>query len=981
MSESRQQDYFLKRVAEDMVSRFGKNLRDIAVVFNNKRPAQYLTRFLSQEIGEVFWSPRFFTIQEFIRAGHPFQEISGTAQAFLLNQIHTNLQKEVNPHFAESLAHFFPVAELVLSDFQQLDFEMIDANQIYADLQNITILESHFDSLTNEQKSYLKRFWATFSAEKHTEMHQRFLELWQILPELYMRFKAELTSQELQTMAGMYRDVAQNPSLLDPLLKPFKKTLFVGFNALNACEVTLFQRWQREGKALFYFDVDAHYMHDELQEAGRFVRRNIQLYGLENALSGEEPHHIGSSWLKEMPVEVIAAPGHAAQAKSAAILLENHPPSVNTAIVLADETLLVPLLQSLPSNINPNITMGYPFAESLVAGFINIYLQGQLFHEANPDLEGEFMDYTVLMDYMTHPFNRISAQLQFEFKKLVADMNTSQVPLDLIARSDGNINDFFAPKRAGNDLIDGLVNLFQHLRELSAEQESRRLLELNLVEKAEDAIRQLQQALRGYPDLGVGLIQKLINRVLGQISATLQGDATSGVQIMGLLESRNLHFDRIILLGAGEGHLPPAKPAPSLIPYHLRKAYGLSVLDDQNGLSAYLFYRLFHVQAQVSIFYNAQIDTGNSGEVSRFVKQLAYESSIPFDFKNLSFQVTESAAPSTGFQVEQSRKIKKEGLVWQRLSDYFADNSTGNSRTLSASAFSLYVNSPMEFFLKYIAGIKEPPVIQEEIQANRLGNIIHQVMEWCYAPYLQNSSAVGVEDIKSIKTLVPSLCRRAIEQEFGRKHFASQENIMLSLSQAYCLRFLEYDAREAAPFTPIELENTEDYLMEFAITVKGEQKKVRLKGIIDRIDVGKKGLRIVDYKTGGDVLEVSCTDPGQIAESPNTFFFDTNWDKSNKAFLQLLYYTHIYEQVSGKTAVSPHLYSIRNLEQGSEFILKYKRTRSPLQPHLPLIKEQFVSFLRQKLEELFDPEIPFEHPLQATVYEGNPLSPFLLSDS
>lgn len=984
MTDNRSKSYFLERVAKDMIRRFGEDFRDVAVVFNNKRPAQFLNKFLSQHIGEVFWSPRYYTVQEFIRAGHPLQEVNATTQAFILNQLHTELQTESYREYEESLAHFFPVAELILADFQQLDFEMVNADLLYADLQDVTVLANQFDVLTQDQQEFLKRFWSTFSNEKNTEMHHRFLALWQILPQLYERFKKSLTDQGMQTMAGMYRDVAENPAMMAPLMRPFKKVLFVGFNALNACEKTLFRRWQSEGKALFYFDLDAHYVEDVLQEAGLFVRRNLRDIGLINALQGI-PCRIKRPRAGEKSVEVISAPGHMAQAKALALLLESQNPGQNTAIILADEDLLVPVLQSIPPHINPNITMGYPFEESLTSAFLHIYVQGQLYYDQHLDTNAAVMDHGVVMDFLSHPYNGFSDMLQIELRNLANELDATEIPLARLNLKEHPFSHFFARQTDGKSFVQGLLQVLEEMSDRMQDLEGRGALERTLIDQAIDDIQQLRQALDTYPDLGVSLTSKLVTRILRQITATLPGDALSGVQIMGLLESRNLHFDRIFLLGANEGNLPAGKSSSSLIPYHLRKAHGLPVLDDQNGLSAYLFYRLFHVPVEMTVIHNSLVDPLNSGELSRFVKQLAYETCIPFEFRNVQFgRATET--PAIHHQYGASGSIAKDGIVWDRLSEYFTSASSDGigtkSRTLSASAFCLYLNSPMEFFLKYIAGIKEPPTLHEDIQSNRLGNVIHRVMELCYLPFKDAGKTIQAIDIKAIRKELPLLCRQAIVEEFGRAQFSSQENIILKLSEAYCTMFLEHDEKSVAPFAFLELENTSDYVIDFGIQVQGEIKNIKLKGIIDRVDIGRDGIRIVDYKTGKDSLDVPCSSPEDLEEPSEHIFFNGNWDKSNKAFLQTLYYTYIYEQISGKIDVQPQLYSVKNMAQGTHFVLKHKRHKVPVNAVLwPVVKVNFEAFLRAKLEELFDPDIPFMHPVDATVYEQSALAPFLASES
>jgi len=992
---------FLKLVAADIVQRFGRDLGNIAIVFNNQRPVHYLKKHLAELQGQAFWSPQFFTIQEFVRQSTNRKELNRTAQIFLLNKLYTALQREQNPAFEDSLDQFFPIGEIILDDFSQLDYELVDVGMIFREMEEIALLDRQFDFLTEEQQQFLMRFWSAFSKDRHSELQARFLQLWKLLPRLYQSFRAALQEGQLHTMAGIYRDLAAgNPDSRD-LVADYQQVLFVGFNALNAAESKLFRRWQEQGKALFYFDADQYYFEDPLMEAGHFIRQNLGNHGLINAL-GEFPSNIPARVSKQQPglaapsnsqlIEIIPAPGRTAQTKVLAHLLEKSPHSKgSTAIILADESLLIPILQSIPESLTDqlNITMGYPFRETLTYNILDLVLSAQQFFTTGASQNGALLSHNLLVEFMGHPYVALPAKTRMALLSELTERKSANLSLQWISSKLPGLIDqfpaFFRKVSNVGSLMDQLQLLLQSLAEKPAPSRLHNLIERTLLEQALQAIRQLQQGFEEHPDLSITLAIKLIRRHMVRVTAPLSGDPFSPIQIMGLLESRNLNFDHIFLVGANEGNLPVLSAGSTFIPYNLRRAYRLPVIENQQALSAYLFYRLLHHFEQLHLVYNAAVDYENSGEVSRFAQQICYESNLPVRTHSVAL----SASPSHKKEVPASPpaiSIPKTGVVWQRLQAFLQESPDGERRSLSASAFALYVNSPLEFFIKYIAGIKEPPVLNTEIETNRVGNVIHNAMQLLYQPFLLQGEALNSDSFSQLLKQVPEICEQAIAEEFkgtegdqDQRQFSGQERIVQRISEEYCRIFLGFDRNLGGAIELLELENdTEQYRLEFPVMVQGEQKSVLLKGIIDRVDRVNGEMRIVDYKTGSDSLEVRAV--GLNDEGKFDFeIFNSNWKDSNKAFLQTLFYTYIYEQISGQS-VTPHLYSIRKMRtEGTNF--KFKIPRKGQYPitgqALEQAKKKFGEFLKDKLEELFNPDIPFVHPTGATVYEGSVYESYL----
>ena len=944
---------FLYNVAADIKQRFGDELADVAIVFNNKRPITYLKKELAAAYGKAIWSPQFFTIQEFFKQASNATESSQLTQFFYLFELHNELLlAEGSP--VETLEEFYPIAEIILSDFGQLDYELVPIEQIYMDLQDTTQIDITFQHFTAEQQQFIRQFWQSFSAAGHHGLQQRFLKLWKRLPKLYQAFKAKLKAEKQLHYPTLYRDLVDNKVERPDFIDRYKKVLFVGFNALNKAEVQLFQGWQAAEKALFYFDADAYYMDDAQQEAGLFIRRNVERYGLINAL-GSSPARIAN---RENTVNIYACDGKNNQAKVLHdILQQQHDPARSAAILLADESLLVPLLQSLP-DLEVNITTGYPLLQSPLYGLINLWLDVQ---EEISQRKRKKISYQQLSNFLNHPLSRVAESERNELLNEISDKQLYEVPINRLRLSSSVFPNFFKALDNPTALIPTLMLLLDEVLVSIAAQDKLRQIDSNLIIETKKVLNQLQQGFHKIGESSISFQIGLIRKAIAPINSAIEGDPLKGVQIMGLLESRCLNFDEVYILGANEGILPQTSNSPTFLPNSLRQAYDLPVLENQDALSAYLFYRHFQYSGGLHVFYNSLVDENSSGEESRFIKQLQFES-------NFRFTIHQQQQTIRFADKSEELIIPKEGAIWQQLFTQYI----GQKKRLAATALTTYLQSPLQFFIKYVANIKEPPNISQEFEMNRLGTVIHNVMEQIFAPYK------GLADFTPTKVLAieTSLIEKLIVQEIGVQYHTeiqkaeqlnSMQQIMLRIAQAYIGVFLEYDQANYSAFRIIELENDQDYVLDFPINVQGKEESIRLFGIIDRVDEvitpeGELKTRIVDYKTGGDRVG--------FRNIEKVFCGNTE----NKALVQTLFYTHVFEQLSGRTALEPHLYVARHMrEEGTLFCQGQTQLTGEA---LRLIKEEFVTFLRNTLEEIFNPDIPFRHNPESKPYPSDPYTLF-----
>jgi ATP-dependent helicase/nuclease subunit B len=943
---------FLKEVAEHLVAALGSDLQHSAIVFNNKRPTAYLQKHLADIIGKPFWSPSFYTIQEFFALSAGLNLADSFTQFFTLFKVYNRLVLEEGGTPIEP-AKFYPIARIILSDFAQIDNDLVDAFRLFEELEDIAKIDLQFDYLTPEQQDFLKSFWSSYSEGKQKKQQEQFIRMWRRMPKLYEQFNLELKAKGLITIAQVYRQLAENRPGKPDFTAAFEsgKLVFVGFNALSQAEAVVFKKLQEAGQALFYFDTDTYYMNDKTQEAGLFLRKNMERNGLVNAFPELR------SFLKasNKTVNVYQTQGHAAEAKVLHQALQEDYPKLKDshagqiALILADESLLLPVLQTIPTQYNDgdkvfpvdlNVTMGYPLAASSVYGLADLWLciQAQM-------IEGkkDTVNFKEVEAFLSHPLTGASERSRNKIQDRLILEQLVEVPVSRLTAQKGLLALFFTPVKRVEDATVGFQEVIKYILEQQLAQKTLKQTEADLFIATIKELNRLHDTLTEHLQISrdgfsLSFVLSLIQKAVQGISVPLTGEPLKGIQVMGLLESRNLDFEHIYVLGVNEGTLPQTSIATSFIPDSIRRAHGLPVIENLDAISAYMFYRLLQRAAHISLVYNVQTDESNTGEPSRFLRQLEYESGYKFNY----FSHQQDVATETRTPVS----IAKDKQVMYLLNKYL----TGEGR-LSATALTTYVGCPLQFFYRYVARIEEPKDVVENVEANVIGLMLHWVLETFYRDLFKINAMMTKERIRDKREELETLCERAYAKVVFNddKHAVNHngmQKVVLAIVAAYANIVFDKD-EEHAPFKILDLEKKDE--ISFKFKVKGEEKTIRLHGIIDRIDQKNGIIRIVDYKTGSDDLRF-----GTIEE-----VFETNGKKQNKALIQTLFYTHVFEQANAHANVEPNIYSIRNMRNEGALFMEGKG-KLPLEgERLEAIKKQFIGLLSAKLAELFNEDIPF----------------------
>lgn len=937
---------FLKEVAEDLVKKFGLDIQHCAIVFNNKRPAVYLQKYLADIIQKPFFSPSIFTIQEFFNEAVQEKPADFYMQFFTLLEIYNQLLAEEGLPAVKS-SQFFGLAKIILTDFNQVDSDLVDADKLYKELEDIAAINLEFDYLTPEQYAFLSQFWQSYSEGKHKRQQELFIQMWRRMPRLYHRFHAALSAKKHITPGGAYRKLAGMDITEMTYLKNFEKgkIIFVGFNVLSRAEAQLFTKLQQADKALFYFDADEYYLNDALQEAGLFLRRNIHQLHLKNEFA--QPVNLMKTATHN--VDVYKVQGQAAQAKILNHILANdyvQPTEVDAvAVILADETLLLPALQTIPSQaddkpVNLNVTMGFPLAVSTLFGLADLWLSCQLEmfnHIHSLKYTSPHITYQQLESFLTHPLTGLTEKMKHKIRKALIDENIVHVEQTRLIRQGGILQKFFTQTEQPKQLITALLDVLNFVLNNLSQQKQLKNIDAELFVKTIHELNRLNDNIKDYlENEELPFVAALIQKALQNINVPLSGDPLQGIQLMGLLETRNLNFNKLVFLGFNEGIIPKTSIGNSFIPDSLRRVYGLPVLENLDAVSAYMVYRLLQRAEHISIVYNCLTDETTSGEPSRILKQLEYESGFKFNYYELDLPV--QASEKQTIEID-----KKNPMVRARLQRYLT-----KEKTLSPSAITTYIANPIDFFFSYIANIKEPKEVTPVVEANEIGSILHAAMEHFYRPVLrQEVSKEWIEDrLKQKDALIKKAFAKVRNMpQADTYEFSGMQRVVLAIVDAYINIITERDMADA-PFTIMALE--EKINAEIPFQLKGKQQSIKIFGIVDRIDVKNGVTRIVDYKTGKDDLTFNAIDK----------LFDTNDKYINKALIQTMIYADAYEKKSRSQHVQPVLYVVRTMKDKG---IVFSSNRKALEgPFLAELKPAFLAELENKLAELFDEDIPFK---------------------
>ncbi len=942
---------FLQYVAEDLLRKVEEesiSLTKIALVFPNKRAGLFFNEHLAKLAeGHPVWTPDYLTISDFFSSLSKRKSADSIQLVCELYRDYIELSKN-----EETLDKFYGWGEMILNDFDDIDKNLVDARKIYCNLDDLKEIEDSMEYLSEEQRDIIRQFFHNFK-ERKTKVKENFQSFWSLLPQLYQRFNKRLAKENIGYEGAIYKEGLQH---LSPSELPYAHYAFVGFNVLNKAEHTLFQKINECGKAWFYWDYDTYYLHNTEQEAGWFIKQDLKDF------PNELPDNLFHNIDKEKEITYVSAPTENAQARFLPQWIDENLTAEDekqTAIVLCDESLLQPVLHSIPDKVKEvNVTMGFPLADTPVFSLLNVLTTLQ--NDGYDEQEDRF-HYKEIARVLTHPYIQLlSPRTQDVLDKLVKDNRFFPLRSELTACGDPVLEQVFAvPSPQLDKRIAYLSEILQKVASTYKTEEHKDLMAGQLYRESlfnayttlERFHRLLEQGILAIKSPQT--LTRLLTRVLSGISIPFHGEPAKGLQIMGVLETRNLDFRRVIMLSVNEGKLPKGVGENSLIPYNLRMAYGMTTIRHQVSVYAYYFYRLLQRAEKATLMYNKGNAGTTVGEMSRFMLQYKMESGRKI--KELSLNPAISPVISRPVEIEKTKEMLLE----------LAGKYKEKERFLSPTALNTYLNCPLKFYFTFVAGFRETDEISSVIDPRYFGNIFHKAAENLYRPYMNN--LISKDLMKRIAS--PRNLKQLVEEAFRTEFFHlpqgtipaynGEQYIKKELVEQYLKQLVQYDLRHA-PFTILGLEETCAKPISVSSLDENEIREVYIGGLIDRRDltlVENEGecVRIVDYKTGGKPSEIKDMDS----------LFMPSPQRAEKEFQTFLYAWLAHDKAQGRKHV-PALFFVHksyNPDFQPELVISQKAEgKRGTEKKLVFYEDYAAEFedrLRGLLNEIFNPAVPF----------------------
>ena len=930
---------FLKHIAEDLYNRYGDEISELCLVFPNQRAGLYFKKYLSELTAKPIWSPKTTTINELM------QEISGLTIAdpikilFELYQIYKQARKSEEP-----FDDFYFWGEMMLNDFDDIDKYLTNPEDLFKNLESLKSIQDQFSYLTEKQIEAIKQFWQSFDPEKHSVHQQDFISIWNVLPDIYIKLNERLTSLGIAYEGMIYRKVANLLEGNKVINLSHEKYIFAGFNALNQCEKNLFHFLQNNQRAEFFWDYDQSFIQNINHEAGLFLRENIKTFKTPLSFSNKNISRLSTD---QKNIEIISVPGNVGQSK---IITENlkqanqkitESPD-NTAIVLADENLLVPVLQSIPNSIeNVNITMGYPVINTPIYSLLEHVIELQKNARKNSFYH---KDVTAILNHQY-----INTYFSKEATKLVQFIHTNN--RIMIAKEELNTSEFFS-------LLFNIVESHTHLSEyfLSILHHVYQSLNDNKIEDTIHtpslekeyiyhiylSINRVKEVLQEQQvEIRMDTYIRLIRKIIRNLRVPFTGEPLSGLQVMGILETRLLDFQHLFITSVNEGVFPKTESSLSFIPYNLRRGFGLPTIEHQDAIYAYYFYRLIHRAQDVTLIYNSNTDGLQTGEMSRFLYQLKYESPFNITEKSLRYDININQAKE--IRIEKTPEIQKI------LRTYLS--SSGEEKYLSPSGLSNYLRCKLKFYFRYVAGLKEQDEVTEEIDAPLFGNILHEAMDNLYQ-HLKGKTVLPetLSEILKDGQQINASIDHAFNKNYFKNHktdYSGKNIIIREIIEKYVKKLVKRDA-EIAPFKILSLED--NYQIEIPFNLNGTSEMVKLGGKIDRVDELDNRIRIIDYKTGNDTLDY---------QNIEAIFSDKKSAQRSVVFQTFLYSKFYQDLKKPELPVIPGVYSVKHLFDNSfEYRIYNTETKSYINNYNE-VDVEYLQHLTYLMEKIFNPEIAF----------------------
>lgn len=923
---------FLSKLAKELLINNSTSLYNTNIVLPNKRAKLFLIEELKKQSTVTFLAPQIISIETLIE---DIAQLRALDNIELLFEFYIAYLEITEKSKQQDFEKFSSWAVTLLQDFNEIDRYLVNQNEIFSYLLDIERIKHWTPNLNNQ-----------------TKLVENHLEFWKLLPLYYDKFTQHLLDKKVGYQGLLYRKSAEN--IIDFTKNLENKTfVFAGFNALNNAEETIIKYLLENKKASVYWDIDSVFLRDEFHDAGLFLRR------IKNSWKHFETNPfnwIMNEFSNEKNIEVIGTPKSIGQAKIAGkiiekIALENHSLQ-NTAVVLSEENILIPLLNSLPVEVeNLNITMGYPSknnpAQILVFKLFNLHLNAQ-----NRNQKQSVFYYKEVLEILNNPLV-VSSVNANEVVKIIKNSNltfiTSNRLADLFSKYHLQENKlvsllFFDWNVSIEHILEKLKAILIYIKEHLSNQNEQDKVTKAFVFSIYNIVIKITNYYETYNNIeNLEILFSIYKQVIDQAQVSFEGEPLQGLQIMGILESRVLDFENVIITSLNEGKLPGGKSNNSFIPYDVKLEKGLPTYKERDAIFTYHFYRLLQRAKNIYLLYNTHSEGIDAGEKSRFITQLEIEHLPNHNFKKVFYNAIK---PDT---IYQPIEILKTQPILDRLKEI------ATIKGFSPSALTNYLRNPIQFYYQRILGVRENEEVEENVAANTLGTIIHEVLEKMYQPFEGTNTQIKTSDIDAMIQDIEVFTLEKFVEVYKEGEIKKGKNLIA----------FEVAKRNIYNFLIQEKQNLEKGDELFILSLEKEHSAeishpnlpfpIRIAGKVDRIELRNNTIRIIDYKTGkveANKLKISS-------------FEGLTLDLANDKIIQLLCYALMFQkdELKGNYNVEVGIFSFKNMKGGFlPFTFKIGSGKNAINE--TIITQEFLDNFTEELviliQEILNPVISFK---------------------
>jgi hypothetical protein len=917
---------FLDKLSQTIVSDFNDKLSETTIVLPNKRAKVFLIESLKNQLETISFAPMIISIEDFIQDISALRTMDSIELLFEFYKVYRSVTDKSKQQTFEEFATW---AKTAIQDFNEIDRYLLDPNQVFSYLKDIEALKR----------------W-NLEPSNTTNLIDTHLEFWSKLPMYYESFYKHLKSKKVGYQGMLYREAVANLNSFTQQLETH--FIFAGFNALNQAEERIFKHLANENKAKIYWDIDEVFLNDSYHDAGLFIRKfKKELEPFVN----QDFEWVVNHFSEAKNIEIIGTPKSIGQAKIVGTIIEKiqseNPNLEKTAVVLGDENLLLPVLYGLPESVDAlNITMGYPSknnpAQLLISKLFKLHTNAKQRNEKSYTFY-----YKEVLDILNHPLVEPYCKVE-EVVKVINNNNftffSNQKLFSLFEEKYPNTeNKFFELlftrwDDSISDILTNLNSILLTIKSYLSNDDAEEKVTKAFVYSVFKTINKLTNYHETYNQIeSLQSLQAIYKQIIDLAEVSFEGKPLSGLQVMGVLESRVLDFENVIITSVNEGKFPAGKSQNSFIPYDVKKELGLPTYKEKDAIYCYHFYHLLLRAKNVWLLYNTDNEGIDAGEKSRFITQLEIEKQPKH---NITSTIYNAVLPEKAYEPVT---IPKTDKILTRLHEIATDKG------FSPSSLTNYIRNPLQFYMQRILRINEADEVEENIAVNTLGTIIHNALEELYSPYL--NQYLALHHIETMETKIDEVILKHFKEIYKEGEITKGKNLLaFEVAKRNVYNFLQIEKKDIEEGQAVKVLLLEASLF-CEIEVKSLPFPIKIAGKVDRIEERDGTIRIIDYKTGkvlGNSLKIND-------------FTDLTSDIKNEKIIQLLCYALMFEnhELKQNREVSAGIVSFKNMKSGFlPFGLgKGKDTELAISTE---ILEDFKAELETLILEIFNAEIPFK---------------------